>query len=113
MQAAYNTYGGKWVEIAKLLPGRTDKAVRNRFLRNMSREEIYKLRQHEKAGMYRSFNFNSCHRFIEFIVLYTSLLLGIIEAAARRGEHVSVDAEGKVESEQYADTSALPPNPGL
>lgn len=35
----FHELGGKWVQIARLLPGRTDKAVRNRFMRQMKKEE--------------------------------------------------------------------------
>eukprot|EP01034_Spumella_vulgaris_P026114 gene26114-32645_t len=39
LEEAYLEMGGKWVAIAKLLPNRTDKAVRNRFMRTIKNEE--------------------------------------------------------------------------
>jgi hypothetical protein len=39
LEEAYLDLGGKWVAISKLLPNRTDKAVRNRFMRTIKNEE--------------------------------------------------------------------------
>lgn len=39
LEESYLELGGKWVAISKLLPKRTDKAVRNRFMRTIKNEE--------------------------------------------------------------------------